>query len=257
MSKSCCFIDIDGCVISEDGCVNNEYYQSLSWLAKYILQANVGNCPNIRICSGRNIPFVEAIFYLIGRPDNQWSIIENGSVFFKPASREILVNPAIPQKTLAIFAKIRQKIVPRILKEYPCLWLYPGNIVNITFSKKVESSLDINLIREAIRYMLAYPVKKREIIIKSLKYSISIMPYGVNKGTAVDFLAQNEEINLRSSLGIGDSESDILFLRKMKLIGCPANANEKCRNFVKENRGRVSPFNYAQGVADIIKYFTS
>lgn len=256
MKKHWVFLDVDGCLVSEEGSTPFEYYKALSDLARYILAANVGGCPNVKICSGRNINFVEAIVHLIGRPLSGLSIVENGAVFYDPVKRESVINPQIPLKTKKLIEYLKRKAVPKILKEYPCLWVWPGNIVNITLVKKAETASSVHTLKKGIAKMLFKLLRKGLIRLTASRTAISILPPGTIKGNALIALAGLEgEIDLSNSLGIGDGEADLSFMRKMGRVGCPSNADEICKDLVKSKRGIVSQFPHAQGVMDIIRRY--
>lgn len=256
MLRNIIALDIDGCLISEDGNVSDDYYKSLAWLAKYIAEANLGKCPNICLCTGRSALFTEAISFLIGWPQFP-AIVENGSIFFDPLTKDIRFSPLLAKKTQRILLQISKKIVPAILKRYPGLLLLPGQEVNITFRRKIgETLISVKSLKTAIRRFIARAVKKKVLKTVASKNSISIVPAGINKGVAVEMLAQERELNLRHCVGIGDSKFDIPFLERVGLIGCPQNADDICKRFVRERNGRVSKYCYAEGVVDVIKYFS-
>lgn len=274
-------LDIDGCLISENGNVDDNYYKSLSWLAGYIRRANVAECPNICLCSGRSAVFTEAISYLIGWP-NFTTIAESGAVFFDPLLREHRINPAITAQTLKALNLIKMKILPDILRAYPGLFLAEGNQINIPLiqknagsrlaatsirkgiwklislfvRKKIESQLTIEQARKKIRRTFARLIRKELVKTVIFRNSITVAPAEVNKGAALEILAKEKDIDLKQSLGIGDSKLDISFLLKTGLVGCPQNADDVCKKLVKEKNGKISSFSYAEGVVDVIKWFT-
>ena len=250
------FLNINKCLIPQDGNVCLRYYKSLAELAKYILKANTGLEQNIRICTSKNIPFVEAVMYMIGRPDSSWSICENGCVFYKPTTKEILVNPEITEEIIKLFAWIKKKIVPQILLQYPMLWFYPGNIVNISFMKKQWYTIDARILRKIIREKVRRYARKKLLRVILTTDGIDIIPCHINKGSAIEFLAKDEGVDLKCSLGIGGSMSDISFLNKMGMVGCPYNAVQICKDFIKGRRGHVSLKLYTEGVIDVLNFFT-
>ncbi|MCX6721115.1 MAG: HAD hydrolase family protein, partial [Candidatus Staskawiczbacteria bacterium] len=217
-SDGAIFLDLDGCLFSEDGGIDEMYYESFGWLSKYIREANVGRHPQIRFCSGRNIPFVEATFLFIGRPLSSLMVIENGVALYDPNAKNApIYTPGVTPEMRSLFTKILKKKVPGILKKYPCLCCLPGNLMAITLSQKFDSVVDIASIRDTLaRYELKSLVLKKLVRVIHSQHTVSIVPPHVNKGTALEFLAQKEEINLRASLGIGDSKADIPFLEKVR-----------------------------------------
>jgi hydroxymethylpyrimidine pyrophosphatase-like HAD family hydrolase len=258
MSKPWVFLDIDGCLVSEEGSTPFEYYKALSDLAKYIMAANIGMFPNVKICSGRNINFVEAIIHLIGRPQSGFSIIENGAVLYDPIKRSIIINPQISPRAKKLMDYLKRKVVPRILKKYPCLWVWPGNIINITLVKEAETASSIHTLKKGIAEMLFKLLKKGAIRLTASRSAISILPPGTIKGNALIALSeldQHKGIDLSNSLGIGDGETDLSFMRKMGKVGCPQNADEICKDLVRSKRGHISQFPHAQGVMDVVRHY--
>lgn len=253
MSKRAIFIDIDGCIIAENGAVSEDYYSSLFKLSEWIKREWQGE-PAVRICSNRDQNSAEIIAKLLGII-NCWMIIEKGVAIFNPTTKEIKFNPAINSKKTNTLKWISRKIIPEVLKDYSCLSLYPGALLSICLEKKPGSLLDIERIYLRVRQKLARYIRKKLIKINFFNQVIIILPAGVSKGSGIEFLSQIEKINLAESLAIGDSKQDISMFRKTKFCGCPSNSDEICKKFIKIRRGRISPKNYAEGVIDIIEWY--
>lgn len=255
MQNSMIVLDIDGCLISENGNVDDDYYKSLAWLAKFIRAANVSEFPNICLCSGRSAVFSQAISFLIGWPQFP-AIVENGAGFFDPLKREFRVNPKIPLKTLKRLKEILIRIAPAIIRKHRVLSLSLGQLVNVTFrGKSALNAASIENLRDNIRRYIVKSLKKKVLKTLILGNSITIAPARINKARAVELLAKEKLLDLKQCIGIGDSKSDILFLEKLGFVGCPQNADNACKEFVKQRGGRISPYSYARGVVDIIQWF--
>ena len=254
--KSAIFIDIDGCLISDFGNVNADYYQALSDISEWVKRGDLGEGPTVRLCTARNINSVELMCNVLGIV-NSFVIIGNGVALLNPTTRKIKLNPDITDKMKELFRKILRRRIPLILKRWSNLSVYPGNILNITLERESETTPDMEIIHREIRKgkMIKYLIRRRIIKIVCSRYTISIVPRRINKGSGVKFLADVDNIDLSQSLAIGDTSQDFSLFRQVRLIGCPANASDQCKRFVKERRGRVSHFSCAQGVADIIKHF--
>jgi len=254
------FLDVDGCLLSEDGGVDETYYESFGWIARYIREANIGKHPQIRLCSGRNIPFIDATSLFIGRPHSSLVVIENGIALYDPNTKSApIYTPGVTTGMRSLFAKILKSKIPKILRKHPGLCCLPGNLMAITLNQKIDSVVDIESIRDSlVRYELKSLVLKRLVRVINSRKTVSIVPPHVNKGTAVDFLAKQEGIDLRASLGIGDSKADIPFLERVRFAGCPANADRACKNFVASmgSNKKISRFSYTAAVVDIICEFT-
>lgn len=255
MPESIVVLSVDDCLISENGNVDGNYYKSLAWLAGYIRGANVRQYPRVCLCSEKSAVFTEAISFLIGWPHFP-TIVEDGAAFFDTLTKELKTNPEIPEKTLAVLNAISRKMAPLILKRYPVLAQVTGHQVNVAFLKKnIESMLTMESIRKGIRTFIPRLIKKRILKTVVSGNCISIAPAGVNKGTAVEALAKEKGLDLKQCIGIGSLKSDIFFLEKTGLVGCPQNADSACREFVKGKNGKVSQYSFAEGAADVIKWF--
>ena len=256
--KGAFFISISGCLISTTGSVSPEYYASLGWLSRRIQAGYMGDYPKIILCSRKDRSFMEALICLIGVPNfHFWSVIENGAAIFNPITKEVVLNPKFTPEKKKVFNKvIRKKRVPKILREYGSLSLRPENMVCITLEKNRDSVLATEELYKRIRKELADLIKARIIQVTCFDRAININPAGISKVSGIKFLAELEGIDLARSLGIGDSKHDIPFLRRVKLIGCPSNADDECKKFVKEKRGWVAHRSFACGVVDVIKYYS-
>lgn len=250
MSNCAIFLDIDGCILSECGSVNADYYNALLQLSQFAKKHN----PSIRLCSGRDRNSVEIIANLLGIV-NCWQIIENGAYLFNPTTQEIKRHPAITPRIQKTFEGLQRKKIPCILKQYPSFQLYPGELTCITLVKKRDSMLDMEKASLRIRQMLSDLIRKKLLKVKYSLHAIYIAPPKVSKGSAARFLAKLDNIDLSASLAIGDSEADISLFRQVRYIGCPYNASEPCKRFVRQRKGKVSLSNYAVGVVDLIEYF--
>jgi hydroxymethylpyrimidine pyrophosphatase-like HAD family hydrolase len=254
MQKSMIVLSID-CLVSQDGNVDENYYKNLAWIARYIQTANTDKYPNICLCSEGSAIFAGAIGFLIGWPHFP-AIAENGAAFFDPLTNELRIHPEISSKTQIALKGITKRIALLILKKYPVLFLSPGQETSVTFTRRnINSQLSIESMRKGIRKFIAKFLKKKILKTVISKNSISIIPAGINEGKAVELLAQEKGLDLRQCIGIGISKSDISFLKKTGLIGCPQNADNECKIFVKGKKGYISQHNYAEGTADVIKWF--
>lgn len=294
MSKGVVFVDIDGCLLSEDGGVDAEYYRSYDWIAKYIRRANTGELPEIRLCTARNIPFVEAVIKFIGKPYCSYVVVENGVAVYDPTKREnpIFV-PQVTEEMKRMFEKIG-RYIPKILGSYPGLFPFPGNTLGVTLFRRANSRLDIGAAarfidralfnkffltnlkivgefvaktfyekllffrknrRNKIAHKEAIMAYRSLVRVTYTSDTIFIKPPHINKGTAVDFLREKEDLDLSASIGIGDTKIDIPFLEKTRYVGCPDNADEACKEFVRKKGGRVSHHCYSAAVVDILEWY--
>jgi hydroxymethylpyrimidine pyrophosphatase-like HAD family hydrolase len=87
-----------------------------------------------------------------------------------------------------------------------------------------------------------------------LAYSTSclnILPRGIEKGKGIEFLVQKTGIRAESMLGVGDSDVDLPFLKRVGHSAAPANAVPAVKAIVDY----VSQERTGAGVLDILKEY--
>lgn len=248
-------IDIDDCLLPTDGKFYPDYFAGLLEIAQYVKKSNEGSLLSpIGFCTGRDRNYVEATAFSILRP-NSWSIIESGIALFNPTTKEMLLNPALTPETETAFNKIRKERLPQILKKFPGLFEYPGNMINIALERQYGVKLSIEECYEAVRQELSDLESQGLVIIHHSKIAVDISPQGIDKASGVRFLAEKTGVDFAQILGIGDSRGDFPMLNLVGHVGCPANASEECKKLVQEKEGYISSYQFAKGVADVIRYF--
>lgn len=258
--KSAIVLDIDGCVLSDVGDVTENYFLALSKIARWSVLGNSGQFPPIVLCTGRDKNYTLAVSKMIGRPHLP-CIIELGAAIYDPATNDVCLNPAITPQAMRLFAHIRKRFAPMVAKKCSALSLNKSEYVCVTFERVRPSNLAIdNLFRIIVALArkdrkLRKAIAEREVQINLTNETVSFVPKGVNKGTALRFLAGEKGICLATSLGIGDSRGDLPFLEATGLTGCPNNASATCKRLVSEKHGVSSRFNYAEAVVDIVESF--
>lgn len=66
-------------------------------------------------------------------------------------------------------------------------------------------------------------------VVRTTPYFLEILPKGVDKGTALGFLANHLHLSLQEMMAIGDAENDISMLRKVGLGVAMGNAVEEVK----------------------------
>lgn len=250
------FVDVIGCLLSINANVSSEYYEGAYYLSQRVQEANVRRFPPIVLCSGRNRTYIEITAFFIGLPDN-YSIIEHGVIFFNPRTKQMILHPNLTSKIITKFKKAVNPKIQEILKEHPGLFLSQGNEICFSIERERETKcISLREVYKRIRRELV-PINRRgriaEIILSD--YALDIVPFGINRESAIELLANVEQIDLKKSLGIGSSKQDIPFLKKVGVVGCVSNSDEACKRFIKARKGRISHKSYAAGVADVIDYY--
>ena len=247
-------IDVDGCIVITNGEMFSGYHEGLKRISEYIEAANRRKFPPISFCSGRDRNYIEAVSFFVGLP-NSWSVIESGIAIFNPATKQLRLNPALTEEAKKVFEEITNKRMPKFLERNSMLFLYPGNMICVALERKYGVALTIKDIYEAVKRELADLVQSRLVEINHSDCAVDISPVNIDKASGLQFLSQHTGINLKKTLGIGDSNGDVPLFKSVGYVGCPANATTECKELIKKRDGYTSPFCYAEGVADIIKHF--
>jgi len=247
-------IDIDDCLLPTDGRFYSDYFSGLPEIARYIEKANQGKFPQIGFCTGRDRNYVESTAFSVGRP-NSWSVIESGIALFNPTTKEMPFNPALTPEIRKAFETIRREQLPQILKKFPELFDYPGNLINIALERQHGVDISLEECYQTVKQEFEDLESQDLIIIHYSKIAVDISPQGIDKASGVGFLAEKTGIDLDEMLGIGDSRGDFPMLNLVGSVGCPFNASEECKELIRKREGYISPHQYAKGVADVIRHF--
>ncbi len=250
--------DVDDCLLPTDGGVSPGFFAGLQKVAEYVERANAGNFPPIGWCSGRDRNYIEAVSFFLGL--GWWSVIESGIALFNAATKEMLLNPALTLEVQAAFRAIRQERLPGILAEFPELYDYPGNRINIALERPRGARRPIEEYYEIVKARLQDLLDQRLVVVHHSRIAVDISPVGsdgtpIDKASGVLFLAKETGINPSKMLGIGDSRGDFPMLNLVRHVGCPSNASEECKRLIRNRGGYLSPYEYASGVADVIHHF--
>ncbi len=253
MAKQAVFINPIGCLLSESGNVSAEYYEAIYQISQYVLRGVLGEGPLIYIFTEENQSFAEVLCHFLGIV-NYPVIIEDGAFLFNPTTKQKEAHPALNYSVRKNFEKIKRKIIIPFLEEYPSLCLRSDKSAGFVLEKQ-ESALSTESVYRKLREELRKRILRERIKIYFSKNRIYINPPGINKGAGLKFLAERENIDLKNSLTIGIGREDISCFRQTGIVGCPSNADEKCRFFVKKKRGMVSLKSFALGTLDVISYY--
>lgn len=251
-------VDLDDTVLPTDGSVSLGFYVGLAKLWRLTSELARRGVP-VGFCTGRDRNYVECAAFVVGLP-NSWCIIESGVVLFNPATKEMRLNPALTPEVLKIFERLHGKMVPRILAKFPQLFEYQ-NRVQITFERNYGVRDSIEMFFEAVKAELKDLEDQGLLKVRHSRIAVDISPVGsdgmpIDKASGARFYAATMGVELSQILGIGDSAGDFPMMELVGYVGCPSNARDACKEFVRQRGGHISPYPYAQGVTDIIHNFT-
>lgn len=197
------------------------------------------------LCTGRQLPYVEAALQALGVFSDIPSVAENGASLYFPKTKEVLLHPAITLEAKETLNVIRQKAL-EIVKHVGGNQEY-GKAFTISLTPPSQYS-----IKEFYQHVRERLNKFSDLVEISYSQSaVDITPRGVNKGSGLRFLVQIAKIDLNNVVGIGDSQGDLTMLREVGHSACPANADENIKSIVEY----VSSLRTTDGVIDIIRQF--
>jgi hydroxymethylpyrimidine pyrophosphatase-like HAD family hydrolase len=234
--------DVDGCLSSESA--EPFDVEGLSAIAAHNrLAIHQRDRPIVTVCTGRPIPFAEAMCRLI-----QNSVVpcvgENGVWLWDPASNAHRSDPAITAEHWKILQAARSFVQetfgPRGVV------LQPGKSASVTLYHS-----DTAILHEI------FPELKAEFEKRGWPFRVSMTWLYINcdlsfisKASGIRRLLEATGIPPERTAGIGDTMSDRPIAEAVADFACPANASEEIQKFAKY----VSPEPEVLGVVDILNW---
>jgi len=198
--------------------------------------------PAVTLCTGRQEPYVEVLMQAIGAylP----GIYENGCGLYFPDRYRFVEHPSIGAPVREALAAARATLYRQVVA--PGLGHFqPGKEVSLTLYPLPGTSVDS-------LHQAAADALSRHAALFTIQASVScvdVTPAGIDKGTGVRWLSAETGIPLAHMGGIGDSTSDLKFLRLVGRSAAPANAATE----VQAGVDYVSPYEDGDGVVDILR----
>ena len=251
MGSGVIVLDIDG-VIKKPTKGGTPDYDGQQRICTYVQQGHSGKSHRFILNTGRGRNYTEAAAGEIGDPEA--AVIEEGGFLYLIHKNQVILNPTVNAvRNRPSIQRIKELLPDRVS-------YYPGKEICITVIPH-EGTTVPQLYGIACHALQSLPV--------TITYSIeavNIMPEGTDKGTGLLYLIElwpdlghEEAIDLSQSLGIGDSQNDFPFFKVIVKeggkIGCPSNATEQCKDFIRSHGGYIATQTFASGAADIIDVF--
>jgi hydroxymethylpyrimidine pyrophosphatase-like HAD family hydrolase len=224
----CC--DNEGCIVDAKG-------QRFDLPALQDLASDIAAFPGaFTICTGRAVPYVEAIVQVLGLVDEETPCVcEGGGVFYIP--REDRYEAIAGQVDGdAIRALLPVGSYREELGKVVCYTAYP------------EPGYTVDDL-----YALVTAGRVAGVEVNRSIASVDVTPEGVDKMYGVRALLDRVRADWTEVIAIGDSWNDLPMLRAAGLSACPANAVPEVKAVVDY----VSPLAATRGVADILRWAVS
>lgn len=252
--------DADGTIIpdSSGNEVSKKLLTTLRQLSWHGKQAERGLAPPFAVCSGRDYGYLCLLAKFLNNP-NAWWLAEGGAIAFNPATDELLENPHLLPDQKTAFRKAIAQRIPSLLARFPGFRLYPGKQVVVTLELRPSNKdLTTDQAFEAINEMFGDCIQDGIMTATRSGNAVDLFPAHFSKRMGLSWLCEMTEADPKRVLAIGNSPGDLPLLVGAGLVGVPANAEQECLEFVRQqgDRGYVSSRSLAKGVIDIIQHFT-
>jgi HAD superfamily hydrolase (TIGR01484 family) len=243
-------VDVDGCLTP--GEASDWNWKALQAIHDLNRRARQGEpVPAVTLCTGRQQPYVEVLMQAIGAylP----GIYENGCGLYFPDGYRFIEHPSITagvrEALAAAKAALRRQVVAPGLG-----YFQPGKEASLTLYPLPGTS--VGRLHQAVTDALSsfpFPFPRGHDVIDKVTVQASascvdVTPAGIDKGAGVRWLSEEIGVPLACIGGIGDSPSDLRFLRLVGRSAAPANAAAEVKGAV----GYVSPYEDGDGVVEIL-----
>lgn len=189
----------------------------LEWIRNWNLGARSSGLPRLTLCSGRPLPFVEALCRVICNTTLP-AICENGVWLFEPATNGFIRDPAITSSDIHAVHEasewIESDFGPRGVV------IQPGKAASISLWHP-----EVEFLRRTV------PQLMERFARESWPFRVSMTVAWINcdlahisKGTGLKRFVQRTGLRKERMIGIGDSASDLVMKEHVRVFACPANA---------------------------------
>jgi hydroxymethylpyrimidine pyrophosphatase-like HAD family hydrolase len=234
--------DIDGCLGPESAAPLDA--PLLAQIADYNTRAKRDrSVASITVCSGRPLPYAEAICRLIGN-DTLPAVCEMGVWLLDLAHHEYIMDPAISTEQLEA-VRAAQSWIERNLLSRGVL-IQPGKTASISLWHRDTSylmSLKPELFEKFQTH--AWPLR-----ISNTVAWINCDLAHVSKSSGIARFKQRTGLQRSQLAGIGDTLGDLAIREHVAFFGVPANAQDE----LKAQADYISPFHETRGVLDILQH---
>lgn len=212
--------DIDGCLGPES--TDPMDITGLEWIRRWNLSAQSEGLPRMTLCSGRPLPFVEALCRVICNTTLP-AICENGVWLFDGASNGFWRDPAISAADIHAVHEasewIEEDFGPKGVV------IQPGKAASISLWHP-----EVDFLRQLV------PVLNERFGREGWPFRVSMTVAWINcdlvhisKATGLKRFVERTGLRKERMIGIGDSASDLVMKEHVRVFACPANAAAEVR----------------------------
>lgn len=233
-------VDVDGCLTPGEASEWN--WNALQTISDFNRRARRGNTvPAVTLCTGRQEPYIEVLMQAIGA--YQPGIYENGCGLYFPDGYRFVEHPLITIETRKALAAAKAAIYQEVVMS-GLGYFQPGKEVSLTLYPL--SGITVDRLYRAVAGV--FRDRDAHFAVQASVSCVDVTPAGLDKGAGVRWLSEETGIPLMQMGGMGDSTSDLKFLRLLGRSAAPANAASEVRAEVDY----VSPYTNGEGVVDTL-----
>lgn len=219
-------------VVDLDGCISHPFvtpdWEAINAIRDLnIASKNDPTIPPITICTGRPLPYAEAVA--------QWLCIEHpfafesGAGLYHTQKNELTWAPELTADRLEAISELKHWAVNHVIPKYPGTvaeftkrsdvgFIHPLAETNHRIYREVKPFVDSN-----------YP----DFEVHDTDVSVNVILSGCNKGTGVGLLSDKIGVPLDQMAYIGDSSGDLPAMKRVKMAFAPNNARDVVKAFAK------------------------
>ena len=232
--------DIDGCLSPErPGAMN---LPALAKVAGWNTRARTaGDVPALTLCTGRPLPFAEAVARAVGAMD--LPVVCEGGVWL------LEMNPyrwSMDPRITSAHRELIREVERWALAQFEGAFLESGKSGAVTiFHQRGPEYLE-QVVVPAVRTRIN---DERWPLRASMTWTcVNVELAFISKASGIDRLLGRTGLQRERLVGIGDTLSDMAIRERVAFFACPANADEQ----LKAHADYVSDKEEAEGVLDIL-----
>ncbi|HEX6981177.1 MAG TPA: HAD-IIB family hydrolase [Balneolaceae bacterium] len=223
--------DLDGCLTAP---FEKPDWELLSRIRRLIEQSESDfSIPSLSICSGRPLPYVEAVAQWLGI--NHPVVFESGGIY-ELATNKVQISSAFDEEAEQQVEKLKDWLQQNIINKYPDMIL--------EFTKRMDAGLihlEKGTIDEVLPVVSEYVSKNYERFeVHRTDVSINIIPSENNKESGIKKLCEMLNIEPDEVAYIGDSSGDIPGLKIVGYPFAPLNASEDVKKHAEVLKAEVT-----------------
>ncbi len=234
--------DIEGCLTPGKGKPLN--LDALAAIRQYNIESKKRKqVPPITLCTGRSLPYVEAMMQAIDGYIP--AICENGAGLYDPETDDYQLHPLLTPQTRKQLVEAK-KIIHEYLVNNTKGKLEWGKDCVISVNPPSDISIE-NFFRIILDILRKHNI---DLNVTHSASAIDITPMDIDKFSGLQLLLDKLKINPEDVAGIGDTRGDFPVLKNVGFSAAPNNAADEVKQIVNY----TSDYKNGDGVVDIIKH---